>query len=39
MYINENACVLHLPRVNGAENSPNNFDIEPVILTYDLLDS
>ena len=33
---NENARVLHLPRVDGVQNSPNNFDLNPVTLTYDL---
>ena len=31
---NENAHVLHLLRVDGVQNSPNNFDLDPVILTY-----
>ena len=33
---NENACVSHLPRVDGVQKSPNNFDLNPVTLTYDL---
>ena len=33
---NENALVSHLPRVDGVQNSPNNFDLNPVTLTYDL---
>ena len=34
--INQNACVSHLPRVDGVQNSPNNFDLNPVTLTYDI---
>ncbi len=33
---NENARVSHLLRVDGVQNSPNNFDLNPVTLTYDL---
>ena len=34
--LNENARVSHLTRVNGVQNSPNNFDLKPVTLTYDI---
>ncbi len=34
--INENARVSNLPRVDGVQNSPNNLDLNPVTLTYDL---
>ena len=33
---NENARVSHLPPADGVQNSPNNFDLNPVILSYDL---
>ncbi len=33
---NENARVSHLPRVDGVQNSPNNFDLNHV--TFDLGD-
>ncbi len=33
---NENARVSHLPRVDGVQNSLNNFDLSPVTLNYDL---
>ncbi len=33
-FCNENAHVSHLPRVDGVQNSPNNFDLNPVTLTY-----
>ncbi len=36
LLMNENACVSHLPRVDGVESSPNKFDLDPVTLTYDL---
>ncbi len=34
--VNKNARMSHLPRVDGVQNSPNNFDLNPVALTYDL---
>ena len=30
--VNENACVSHLPRVFGVENTNNNFDLDPMAL-------
>ncbi len=36
MYPKENACVSHLLRTDGVQNSPTNFDINPVTLTFDL---
>lgn len=36
MVTNENARISHLLRVDGVENSPNYFDLDPVILTLDL---
>ena len=33
---NENARVLHLPRIDLVQTSPNNFDLNPVNLNYDL---
>ena len=33
----ENTRVSNLPRVDGVQNSPNNFDLNPVTLTYDIL--
>ena len=32
----ENVRVSHLPRVDWVQNSPNNFDLNPMTLTYDL---
>ncbi len=31
---NENARVSHLPRFDGVQNPPNNFDLNPVTLTF-----
>ncbi len=38
LLLNENACVSHLPRVDGVQNSSNNFnlDLRPLTLTCDL---